>query len=225
MSSSIRLGVIGSRGGSALISASARLQAAGKTVEWCIVADRKCGMEDWAVEKGITVQRIAYHDAESFSREAYEFFGETNCEDVLLLYTRRVASPLIDKKRVWNIHPSLLPSFRGLHGVKDAMLAGVKVIGATLHKVDSGLDTGQIAAQVAAPLLSQTTLMEAEHVSYLQKVWLILVWYDSLISSQVSADNIINCSEVAAASPGIFDAGLRDSYIDFISKDKKRILK
>lgn len=223
MSFPLRLGIIGSSGGSALISASECLQFAGMSIEWVVVTDRECGLDLWAKKNASSVHRIAYRDAESFSEEAHNVFQDGGCEDIMLFYTRRVATPLIEKKRVWNIHPALLPSFRGLHGVKDALLAGVKVIGATLHHVDTGLDTGQIVAQVAAPLPSQLTLEKAKHISYLQKVWLTLVWIDRLTSPNVQVDADAIANVVATASPGIVDEGLCDSYLNFLDRNIKRL--
>jgi phosphoribosylglycinamide formyltransferase-1 len=55
--------------------------------------------------------------------------------------------------RYVNTHNALLPAFPGMHGPRDALEYGVKVAGATLHFVDSGVDTGPIIAQVAVPVL------------------------------------------------------------------------
>lgn len=54
--------------------------------------------------------------------------------------------------RTVNTHPSLLPSFPGAHGPRDALEHGVKVTGATLFVVDEGLDEGPIIAQVPVPV-------------------------------------------------------------------------
>jgi phosphoribosylglycinamide formyltransferase-1 len=54
--------------------------------------------------------------------------------------------------RMMNIHPALLPSFPGTHGVGDALEYGVKVSGVTVHFVDEGLDTGPVIAQEAVPV-------------------------------------------------------------------------
>lgn len=51
--------------------------------------------------------------------------------------------------RFINTHPALLPSFPGMHAVRDALAAGVKVSGATVFMVDAGVDTGRIIAQCA----------------------------------------------------------------------------
>jgi len=58
---------------------------------------------------------------------------------------------------VLNIHPALLPSFPGLHGVRQALTHGVKVSGCTVHLVDEGTDTGPIVAQAAVPVLDGDT--------------------------------------------------------------------
>ncbi|HEY7273679.1 MAG TPA: phosphoribosylglycinamide formyltransferase [Actinoplanes sp.] len=59
--------------------------------------------------------------------------------------------------RYLNTHNSLLPSFPGIHGPRDALAYGVKVTGATLFFVDAGVDTGPIIAQVSVPVLDDDT--------------------------------------------------------------------
>lgn len=54
--------------------------------------------------------------------------------------------------RVLNTHPALLPSFPGAHGVRDTLTYGVKITGATVHLVDSGVDTGPVLAQATVPV-------------------------------------------------------------------------
>lgn len=56
-----------------------------------------------------------------------------------------------------NTHNSLLPSFPGIHGPRDALDYGVKIAGATLFVVDEGMDTGQILAQCAVEVLEDDT--------------------------------------------------------------------
>jgi len=55
--------------------------------------------------------------------------------------------------RTVNSHPALLPSFPGMHGVRDALAHGVKLTGCTLFVVDGGVDSGPIIAQAAVPVL------------------------------------------------------------------------
>lgn len=55
--------------------------------------------------------------------------------------------------RVMNVHPALLPAFPGLHAQAQALAAGVKLAGCTVHFVDEGTDTGPVIAQAAVPVL------------------------------------------------------------------------
>ena len=74
------------------------------------------------------------------------------------------------RDRMINIHPSLLPSFKGLHTHEQALEAGVRIAGCTVHFVRTETDTGPIIAQAAVPVLSSDTattlaarVLEAEH--------------------------------------------------------------
>lgn len=60
--------------------------------------------------------------------------------------------------RIINIHPSLLPSFKGVASIEEALNYGVKITGATVHFVDSGLDSGPIIAQKSVEILEGDTL-------------------------------------------------------------------
>jgi phosphoribosylglycinamide formyltransferase-1 len=65
--------------------------------------------------------------------------------------------------RCLNTHPALLPSFPGMHGVRDALAYGVKVTGCTVFLVDEGVDAGPVLAQAAVPVHDdddETTLHE-----------------------------------------------------------------
>ncbi|EGP4943922.1 TPA: phosphoribosylglycinamide formyltransferase [Enterococcus faecium] len=68
---------------------------------------------------------------------------------VLAGYMRIIGPVLLENydKRIINIHPSLLPAFPGLHGIRDAFEAGVKETGVTIHYIDQGVDTGPIIRQ------------------------------------------------------------------------------
>ncbi|MFM8927451.1 MAG: phosphoribosylglycinamide formyltransferase [Rhodoluna sp.] len=56
------------------------------------------------------------------------------------------------KGKLINTHPSMLPNFPGAHAVRDALTARAKVTGVTIHKVDEGVDTGEILVQQEVPI-------------------------------------------------------------------------
>ena len=64
--------------------------------------------------------------------------------------------------RIINLHPALLPSFPGAHGISDAFQHGVKVFGITIHYVDEGVDTGKIIDQFAFHANDGATLEDVE---------------------------------------------------------------
>ena len=86
---------------------------------------------------------------------------------VLAGYMHLLTPPFLRRfpDRVINIHPSLLPSFPGVHPVEDALAAGVEVTGVTVHYVDEGIDTGPVIAQEKVPLEPRATLVERIHAT------------------------------------------------------------
>ncbi len=95
-----------------------------------------------------------YAGKEEFEREIVRRLDEAGVELVCLAgYMRIVGSVLLVayRGRIINIHPSLLPAFKGAHAVEDAVAYGVKVFGITIHYVDETLDGGRIIAQRAFP--------------------------------------------------------------------------
>jgi phosphoribosylglycinamide formyltransferase-1 len=98
---------------------------------------------------------------------------EADVEVVVLAgFMRMVKEPLLKAfpERIINIHPSLLPKYPGLAAWRQALEAGEKVTGCTVHLVDSGMDTGKILGQSTVPILPDDTperlharIQEAEH--------------------------------------------------------------
>jgi phosphoribosylglycinamide formyltransferase-1 len=65
--------------------------------------------------------------------------------------------------RVVNVHPSLLPAFPGAHAIADALAAGVRTTGVTVHYVDEGLDTGEVIRQEEVAVEPRETLEARIH--------------------------------------------------------------
>jgi phosphoribosylglycinamide formyltransferase 1 len=78
---------------------------------------------------------------------------------VLAGFMRVLKEPMLDAfpRRIVNIHPSLLPKFPGMESWKQALDAGEKVTGCTVHYVDAGIDSGEIIAQRKVPVLPNDT--------------------------------------------------------------------
>jgi len=112
-----------------------------------------------AKSAGIASQVIPHgqhKDRASFDRAIIDALRQNQVEIVCLAgFMRIVGKELLDAfgGRVLNIHPALLPSFPGMHAVRQALQYGAKVTGCTVHFVDEGTDTGPVIAQVSVPVL------------------------------------------------------------------------
>ncbi len=122
------------------------------------------------------VDHRAFADREAFERAVQDELDRHGIDLVVLAGFMRVLTPWLIGRwhgRLVNIHPSLLPSFRGLHTHERAIEAGVRIHGATVHFVVPGLDARPIIAQAAVPVEPGDTpeslgarVLEAEHRLY-----------------------------------------------------------
>lgn len=107
----------------------------------------------WAQGRGLMTEVLPHRDfpdREAHDRAIVHRLQRAGAEWVCLAgYMRLLSRPFIAAypSRVLNIHPSLLPSFPGLHGQRDALEWGVRVSGCTVHLVDLELDHGPIVVQ------------------------------------------------------------------------------
>jgi phosphoribosylglycinamide formyltransferase 1 len=119
-------------------------------------------------------------DREIFDRALSAELERHGVELVVLAGFMRIFSPWFPARwagRVINVHPSLLPCFKGLHVQRQALDAGVRLSGCTVHFVTPDLDAGPIIAQAAVPVLADDTdetlsarILRQEHRLYPQVV-------------------------------------------------------
>jgi phosphoribosylglycinamide formyltransferase-1 len=106
---------------------------------------------------------------EAFDRKIIEALRAKKVGLVVLAGYMRLLSGYFIKEyenRIVNIHPSLLPSFKGTHGIKDALEYGAKVTGPTVHFVDEKLDNGPIILQKTVEIKdgdTEKTLLRRVH--------------------------------------------------------------
>ncbi len=151
MSGRIAVGVSGSGSNlRALVAAAGRGALGGEVA--LVFADRPCAAIDWAAQQGIDTVLVPGGEDATLAQTL-----EAVAPDAVVLagYLRWVGPTVLGAfgGRILNVHPSLLPAFPGLHGVRDALAAGVAVTGVTVHLVDATLDGGPIVAQEAVDVL------------------------------------------------------------------------
>lgn len=137
----------------------------------------------WASSRGINTLSLNHRDfdsRESFDLAMIEKIDAFAPDLVVLAGFMRILTPQFCRHyqgRLLNIHPSLLPSFTGLHTHERAIEMGCKLAGCTVHFVTEELDNGPIVAQAAVPVLPTDTpdtlanrVLACEHKIYPQAV-------------------------------------------------------
>ena len=156
----VRIGVLASGSGTILEA----ILADGIPIA-AVVADRKCRALDIARDAGVEavlVERIDF--SKTFDRAAYceQLVEVLKGLDLDLIVSAGFGTvvPGVTTAfpgRMINTHPALLPAFKGWHAVRDALAAGVKVTGCTVHVMTEEMDEGPILAQEAVPVLDDDT--------------------------------------------------------------------
>lgn len=163
----LKIGVLGSGKGSNFRAILSEIQTGRLEAEPVVVLSdvAGAGILDLARAAGIPAHVISESKFRTkLSPEVeggvVETLREAGAELVVLAgYMRMVKAPLLAAfpRRLINIHPSLLPAFPGLEAWRQALEAGVGKTGCTVHFVDAGMDTGEIIAQAAVPILPGDT--------------------------------------------------------------------
>jgi phosphoribosylglycinamide formyltransferase-1 len=128
------------------------------SVELLVVNHPACGARDRSERLGIPCQWIdhrAFPTREELDGALIQAFQAVGVDLVVMAGWMRIVTPRLIEAfpdRLLNIHPSLLPSFRGLDAVGQALAAGVRLTGCTVHLVRPEVDSGPILVQAAVPV-------------------------------------------------------------------------
>lgn len=133
--------------------------------------------------KAIHINLRNYASMADYETELVKRLKEFDIDMVVLAgYMRLVGTTFLQafQNRIVNIHPSLLPAFKGLKAQKQALDYGVKYSGCTVHLVDEGMDTGPIIMQSVVPIYNDDTeesltarILVEEHKIYWQSLQFI----------------------------------------------------
>lgn len=113
-----------------------------------------------AVDAGVAtavVDHKAHDGRASFEEALLDALRSYDPDLIVLAGFMRILTDTFVKafeRRIVNVHPALLPAFPGMHGARQAIEAGARVAGCTVHLVDTGVDTGPILLQAAVPVLA-----------------------------------------------------------------------
>jgi phosphoribosylglycinamide formyltransferase 1 len=184
-SAPLKLGVMASGSGSnfAAIAQSIQDQKLNAQIEVLIYNNPDAKVVERAERFGIKTVLLdhrTFSDRESLDRTIVETLAAHSVEWVVMAGWMRIVTPVLISafpNRILNIHPSLLPSFKGNRAVEQTLAAGVKIAGCTVHLVVPEVDSGRIIMQAAVPVLADDTLETLqdrihvqEHIIYPQAI-------------------------------------------------------
>ncbi len=109
---------------------------------------------------------------EDLDRAIVQTLTDHGVEWVVMAGWMRIVTPVLINafpQRILNIHPSLLPSFKGNRAVAQALAAGVKITGCTVHRVVAEVDSGEILMQAAVPVLPNDTVESLQNRIHAQE--------------------------------------------------------
>jgi formyltetrahydrofolate-dependent phosphoribosylglycinamide formyltransferase len=116
---------------------------------------KKCGASKRADKYGIPHCYVSHKDEDKMIK----LFEVYNVDLIVLAgYMRVIKNPSKFPCPIINVHPSLLPKYKGLHAVEQAMEAGEEVTGCTVHYVNEELDGGEIIKQGKVPIMPDDTV-------------------------------------------------------------------
>ena len=115
--------------------------------------------------KTLCLVRKDYATPQSYERDIVIYLREAEIDFIVLAGYMKVLSPFFVKQfpnKILNVHPSLLPSFKGRNGIKDTFTYGCKLGGVTIHFVDDKMDHGPIILQEGVKVTEKDTLETLE---------------------------------------------------------------
>jgi phosphoribosylglycinamide formyltransferase-1 len=114
-----------------------------------VVSDRECPAIPKAAAHGTRTEIIPEPDKAKFSALVLEYLKQNKIDYAISFYSKLFVGEILNEyqDRIINLHPSLLPAFKGLHGFDDAIAYGVSYVGSTIHLIDENMDEGKIIQQ------------------------------------------------------------------------------
>lgn len=148
-----------------------------------VLVDRDCGAAKHAKRFGVPLHNFQSIDKAEFENRVAHFIEEGDFDLIFSFYTRLFSDEFVTKfgRRLINFHPSILPSFPGMDGFGDTVRSAPCFIGASVHFIDSGMDTGRIIVQCALPFNPSLTIAENRHAVFVSQCKMfiqILSWFE-----------------------------------------------
>lgn len=210
-----KLVFIGSTGGGVLSRLAAHPFVRNCTHE--VASDRPCGFLDVARRFELPAIMLPASDGGAFANALLDRYGHDDDIVFLSSYTRLLKGPFVHQShgRIFNCHPSILPSFKGMNGFEDTLASSSLFMGCTLHQVDEGIDTGSSVIQAAMQVDRRLPMAKNRHKVFLAQYYAALQfikWIDEE-RLHINADGSVSV-ESLRFDPGVFSPSLDQDFFE-----------
>lgn len=139
-----------------------------KSYIWAMISDRQCPALEKAKQHNIPVKCFFENNKHNFSNRLNTYLIENEIDYVISFYTKLFTGKLIKnyRNKIINLHPSILPSFKGLNAFTDAINFGTTYVGTTIHFIDEKMDEGKIIMQTVFPINPQVKINLVRHIIF-----------------------------------------------------------
>jgi phosphoribosylglycinamide formyltransferase-1 len=209
----LRVGVLISGRGSNLQALIAACSAEAYPAEIALVISSRAEAPGlgFAAAAGIPVTIIPHRDRRAFAAEAQPQLCKRRVALVCLAgFMRILDASFVEawRNRMVNIHPSLLPAFRGLHAQRQALAAGVRFAGCTVHFVNEECDEGPIIIQAVVPVFPDDSeeslaarILKQEHRIYPRAIQLYAEKRLHVVGRRVMVDGLMQDEDQVLVQP------------------------
>lgn len=172
------------------------------------------------------MMRIDEPDRVRFSEASAVALNDFGASWACLLFTRLVTEHLFATLTTLNLHPAMLPSFKGLRALEEFREAGCGFLGTSAHQVTEDLDAGPLLAQTSAVVPRDVTAEQIKRISFAQKVYVLLVLFEiddhdelktRLEDARAGGGIPGPCNAVAI--PSLRDTPIAESFWDWVEQE------
>jgi phosphoribosylglycinamide formyltransferase 1 len=179
----------------------------------CVISDRDCGAIEKATAFNVPVTVHKTTSGLEFSDFIVQKFSKDPPALFVSFYTRLFRGELLSfaKDKLVNLHPSILPACPGQDGFGDTVKSKSRFVGATIHLVDDGVDTGTPIIQSAAPYNPEKSIAENRHAVFVQQCKMLLQTIKYFDEKRLVIDELRNVHiKDTRYAPGEFSPNLDD---------------
>ena len=183
-----------------------------------IFTDRQCGVIKVAKDYDVPLKMVEASTGEEMSNLLCDNYNINQYDLIISFYTKLFKGKIIEvlKGKFINLHPSILPACPGMKGFEDTVKSGSTFIGATIHYIDSGTDSGSPIIQSATPFKPDESMETNRHYVFVDQCRMLLqvvAWFED---SRLITQNNRTIVKNAKYLPGQYSPNLDlDLAIDF----------